>query len=161
VHKKYAEDVKAGRGGHENFDTADDGLPGYIKRGTHEDKMWHMSHPNNKKSAIRDTSTTGSTQAHKYAQDGNVEGLTEVVNKIGNLVNAKDANGWTPLHEGARGGFEDIVKVLVEKGADINEKTAGDGGMSALYIAIEENGEDSPIVEFLESLGALSLGPDL
>lgn len=112
-------------------------------------------------SAQRDASTTGSTQAHTYAQTGNVEGLTEVVNKLGNLVNAKDANGWTPLHEGARGGYEDIVKILVEKGADINAKTTGEGGRSALYIAIEENGEDSPIVEFLESLGAISLGPDL
>lgn len=53
------------------------------------------------------------------------------------------------------------MKILVEKGADINAKTTGEGGRSALYIAIEENGEDSPIVEFLESLGAISLGPDL
>eukprot|EP00555_Chaetoceros_dichaeta_P002645 CAMPEP_0198249708 /NCGR_PEP_ID=MMETSP1447-20131203/1137_1 /TAXON_ID=420782 /ORGANISM="Chaetoceros dichaeta, Strain CCMP1751" /LENGTH=490 /DNA_ID=CAMNT_0043934395 /DNA_START=116 /DNA_END=1588 /DNA_ORIENTATION=+ len=162
VHKKYREDVKAGRGGHENHESLDeDGLPGYIKKGSLEATMWHKKHPNNKRSAQRDSSTTGSTQAHQYAMDGNVEELTKVVNKLGNLVNAKDANGWTPLHEGARGGFEDVVKVLVEKGADINAVTKGEEGRSALYIAIEENGEDSAIVEFLESLGAISLGPDL
>jgi len=158
VHKKYAEDVKAGRGGHENHEN---GLPGYIRKGSTEEDKWLRQHPDNKKSAKRDTSTTGSTQAHRFAQDGDVEGLTKVVGKLKHLVNAKDANGWTPLHEGARGGFEDIVKVLVEKGADINQKTEGEDGRSALYIAIEENGEDSPIVEFLESLGALSFGPDL
>jgi len=80
---------------------------------------------------------------------------------LGHLVNAKDENGWTPLHEGVRGGFEEVVKILVEKGADINQTTGGAGGMSPLYIAREENGDDSPIVEFLESLGALSIGPDL
>jgi len=158
-------------------------FPGYIRRGSDEDRKSHMCHPNNKRAwsflnsfsfvrimlstvelifshnpvlssfivlafqcAIWDTSTTSSTQAHKYAQDGNVEGLTEVVNKIGNLVNAKD------LHEGVRGGFQDIVKVLVEKGADINEKPSAVNGMSALYIAIEENDKDSPIVEFLKGM---------
>ena len=91
-----------------------------------------------------------------------MEGLSKVIDKLGNLVNAKDANGWTPLHEGARAESVDVVKVLIEKGADINQTTEkGPHGRSPLYIAIEENGEDSPIVEFLESLGALAIGPEL
>lgn len=161
VHKKYAEDVKAGIGGHEHQDHKD-GLPSYIKRGSLEEETWFKKHPNNKRSANRNSSTTGSTEAHKYAQEGNVEGLSKVIDKLGNLVNAKDANGWTPLHEGARAESVDVVKVLIEKGADINQTTEkGPHGRSPLYIAIEENGEDSPIVEFLESLGALAIGPEL
>ena len=92
---------------------------------------------------------------------GDVDGLKEVVDKLGNLVNAKDENGWTPLHEGTRSGYEDVVKVLIVKGTDINQTTGGSNGMSPLYIAREEHGDDSPIVEFLESLEALSIGPEL
>lgn len=158
VDKKYKDSVAAGQGGHEHME---DGLPDYIKRGTEEENKWRRRHPNNKKSTNRNSSTTGSTQLHKFAQDGDVAGLAKVVNKLGHLVDAKDSNGWTPLHEGARGGYEQVVKVLVDKGADINKTTGGIDGKSALYIAIEENGEDHPIVDFLESLGALSIGPDL
>jgi len=158
VHKKYKEDVKAGRGGHENNEG---GLPDYIKIGTPEERVWRRKHPDNKKSARKVTSATGSTQAHVFAKDGDLEGLTEIVGKLEHLVNAKDANGWTPLHESVRSGHEEIVRVLVEKGANINDKTAGVNGKSALYIAKEVHGEDSIIVEFLESLGALSIGPDL
>jgi len=160
VHKKYAEDVKAGRGGHEHEDHKD-GLPSYIKRGSLEEETWFRKHPNRKKSANRDTNVTGSTEAHKYAQQGDVEKLTSVVNEKDKLVNATDRNGYTPLHEGARFGHTDIVKVLVEKGADINGVTKGRNGKSPLYLVIEEHGEDHPLVEFLESLGALSIGPDL
>jgi len=159
VHKKYAEDVKAGRGGHENHQ---DGLPAYIKSGTEESESWYRRHPNHKRSANRNSSTTGSTEAHRYAQEGNVEGLKGVIGKQEHLVNAKDANGWTPLHEGARAESLEVVKLLLDKGADINQTTEkGPHGRSPLYIAIEENGEDSAIVEFLESLGALSIGPEL
>jgi len=158
VHKKYAADVKAGRGGHENHEG---GLPGYIKVGSPEEKKWRKRHPDNKKSARKVTNATGSTQAHIFAQSGDLEGLTKVVDELEHLVNAKDKNGWTPLHESVRGGHEEIMKVLIERGANINDKTSGTNGKSALYIAKEVHGEDSGIVEFLESLGALSFGPDL
>lgn len=46
VHKKYKEDVKAGRGGHENHEG---GLPDYIKIGSLEEKSWRRKHPDNKK----------------------------------------------------------------------------------------------------------------
>jgi len=159
VHKKYAEDVKAGRGGHENHQ---DGMPGYIRSGTAEEASWIRKHPNSKRSANRNSSTTGSTDAHRFAQEGNVDGLTKVIDKMETLVNAKDANGWTPLHEGARAESVEVLKVLIDNGADINQTTEkGPRGRSALYIAIEENGEDSAIVQFLESLGALAIGPEL
>ena len=46
VHKKYAEDVKAGRGGHEHFE---DGIPDYIVKGSEEAELWKRNHPNNKR----------------------------------------------------------------------------------------------------------------
>ena len=76
-------------------------------------------------------------------------------------VNAKDENGWTPLHEGARAGHVDVVKYLIENGANINDKTgSGDGG-TALYWAKRRLEPQHPVIEYLENLGALEAGPDL
>ena len=40
--------------------------------------------------------------------------------ELGNDVNAVDANGYTALHGAAHRGSNDIVKFLVDKGANIN-----------------------------------------
>ena len=51
------------------------------------------------------------------------------------------------------------VKYLVENGADKNELTGV--GESALWWAKHELGNDNPVVELLEDMGALEMGPDL
>jgi hypothetical protein len=58
----------------------------------------------------------------------------------------------------------EVVKYLVENGANLNEKTggkAGGTGGTALYWAKKELAEDHPVISLLESLGALEIGPDL
>lgn len=37
-------------------------------------------------------------------------------------INVADAEGDTPLHNAARGGHEDVVRLLVERGADISAR---------------------------------------
>jgi len=74
-------------------------------------------------------------------------------------VHAKDENGWQPLHEGARGGHQDVVELLVKKGANINDRANFGGGGTPLWYAEEEGHSD--LVEFLESIGAISIGPEL
>ena len=74
-------------------------------------------------------------------------------------MNKKDSNGWTPLHEGARGGHLDVVKLLVKNGANLNEKSYS--GETPLYAVKREHGEDHEVYKFLEDLGAISLGPEL
>ena len=64
------------------------------------------------------------------------------------------------LHEGARSGHIEIVRYLVENGADFNAKTGASGG-TALYYAKQKFDADHPVVAFLESLGAAEIGPDL
>jgi len=159
---------KKGTGGHEADMT--DGLPPYITRGTPEEDRWWRAHPSQKNKGGGSTShrekkepsfTTGSTPAHKAAQDGDAKELLQVIDKLEHLLDAKDANGWTPLHEGARAGHEDVVKLLVDRGANINERTREGKGETPLYWSIKENGEDHPVSQLLLSLGGLSIGPDL
>ncbi len=102
---------------------------------------------------------TGSTAAHTAARAGDIETLKEIVEIMEDYVNQRDQNGWTPLHEGARAGHKEVVEILIEKGAHINEKT--NSGESALWWAEKNHGKDHPVVRFMKSLGALKLGPDL
>jgi hypothetical protein len=157
VHKQYKESFKRGLGGHESDHS---GLPPYIVPGTPEENHWRRDHPNGYDSTNTDTFTTGSTGAHVAAQKGDLKYLTSEVSKEKDVVNKKDKNGWTPLHEGARGGHLDVVKYLIENGADANATTSSTGG-TALWWAKKELGADHPVVEFLESLGALEAGPEL
>ena len=108
----------------------------------------------------RKSFTTGSTVAHLAAQSGDVDKLASEVSKKKDLLTAKDKNGWQPLHEGARGGHLDVVKYLVENGVDVNAKTRDNGG-TALWWAKQSLDEDHPVIAFLESMGALEIGPDL
>lgn len=54
----------------------------------------------------------------------------------------------------------EAVKLLVENGADVNIKTYGSGG-TVLWWAKQTHGSEHPVIEFLESLGALEVGPEL
>ena len=105
----------------------------------------------------------GTTKAHRAAANGDVRTIAHIIKNDKEMIHKKDANGWSPLHESVRGGHVEVVKHLVANGADVNEITGheGEGGVSSLFLAIEEHGEDHPIVEFLESVGALMIGPEL
>jgi len=158
VDVKYREAMMKRTGGHEN---KQDGLPSYILAGTPEADHWRMTHPNGQTTKNKKKSfITGSTVAHLAAQDGDIDALKKEVEKKKELLTAKDRNGWQPLHEGARGGHVEVVRYLVENGADINAKT-GEGGGTALYFAKQKFADDHPIIAYLESLGAVEDGPDL
>lgn len=62
--------------------------------------------------------------------------------------------------DSARGGHVEALKLLVKHGADVNAKTFGDGG-TALYLAKQAHGDEHPVIDFLESIGALEAGPEL
>lgn len=158
VDKKYRESLQRGVGGHEN--DHEDGLPPYIIRGSPEESRWRRLHPEGASRPKQRSFTTGSTSAHTYAQEGNVRGLEAEIKKNESVVHARDANGWTPLHESVRGGHLEAVKLLVEHGADVNSKTDANGA-TALWWAKQEHGEDSPVYDYLSSIGASMEGPEL
>ena len=59
-------------------------------------------------------------QIHELAQKGDLEGVKASIEKNPDLVNAKDKDGRTPLHWACRGVHLEVLKFLVEKGADVN-----------------------------------------
>lgn len=157
VHQKYKDATARGIGGHEHDN---EGLPPYLIAGTPEEQHWRQMHPSGYKSQKK-SFTTGSTFAHTAARKGMLEDVEAEIKKQKDIVNAKDANGWTPLHEGVRGGHLEVVKLLVQNGADVNAKTSNGGGGTALWWAKREHEEDHPVVQFLESVGASEAGPEL
>ena len=53
--------------------------------------------------------------------DGNIEAVKQHL-AAGTDVNAKDDNGWTPLHLAAENGRKEIAELLISKSADVNAK---------------------------------------
>jgi ankyrin repeat protein len=138
-------------------------LPPYLIPNSPEENFWRQEHPEGyqRHGEYKETFQTGSTVAHAAAQTGNLHALSKILEKKPTLVSAQDENGWTPLHEGARGGHMEIVQLLYEKGAKINLRSDGGRGGTSLFYAKERHGENHPVVKFLVYVGGLELGPEL
>ena len=81
------------------------------------------------------------------------------VEKDPSVVNKADVNGWKPIHEAARGGQTKVLEYLIEKGADVNERTHKGKGASALWWAERNFPENHPAVALLRRHGARALPP--
>lgn len=162
--QQYREDTARGIAGHEidNHDEEDTGLPIYMIPGSPEVANFIERNPNSAAARLANDSTTGATLAHTYAASGELEKLAEVIEKKEDLITAADANGWTPLHEGARSGNIEVIRYLLSKGADINHRTGKEkNGYSALGVAHQIHGPDHPISKFIESVGGEFKEPEL
>ena len=84
------------------------------------------------------------------------EGLEAVKQHLaaGTDVSAKDEDGVTPLHYAAAKGLNEIVELLIAKGADVNAKVAlgPKQGLTALDAAIEKGNNE--IADLLRKHGA-------
>lgn len=99
---------------------------------------------------------------HHAARTGDLELLEkrtfEQKNDQSFLHHRGGVSGRTLLHDSAHAGHAHIVKYLHEAGADLNIKSWGDGATS-MHLAKVEGNHD--VVSYLESWGAVAIGPEL
>jgi ankyrin repeat protein len=57
--------------------------------------------------------------AHRHAPDAWMASVKYLVEELGADVNARDNDGYTPLHHAAARGDNDMIQYLVSKGADV------------------------------------------
>ena len=69
-----------------------------------------------------------------------------------------DENGWQPIHESVRGGNLEVVKYLVDMGADLAAKTSN--GATPLWWARHILPPDNDVVPYLAGMSAPDEGPD-
>eukprot|EP00957_Ditylum_brightwellii_P055592 4212848-Ditylum_brightwellii.AAC.1 len=147
------------------------GLPPYIQRESPEEQHWREQHPEGWKkiraSSSHNRQTEGSV-VHHAASKGDIKTIDKAIKSAERasqekkeLINARDDQGWQPLHEGAANGHKEVVDLLVSNGANINTRTHGGRGATALHLAQKKHGKHHSVVKYLKSLGALDIGPEL
>jgi len=92
---------------------------------------------------------------HRHVPDGWLPAVKFLVEELGADVNARDHNGYTPLHHAASRGDNELIKYLVSKGADV--KAVSRSGQTTVDLANGPVQRVQPFPEtiaLLESLGA-------
>jgi len=161
-HDPDLETIHTFTGGHEN--SPNHGLPPYILEGSPEAALYRQKHPELWEPGYYEVDpedATGSNGAHYAAAIGDHVTLWHIVeNHRAEMLHEYDNNGWLPLHEAARRGHLEVLKVLVDQGADVNDRTSFGEGFSALHLAYHTLEEDHPVIAYLLSLGAEDIAPE-
>lgn len=63
----------------------------------------------------------GETPLHRACIDGNIKDARKLLEK-GHPVDPRDHCGWLPIHEASNHGFDEIVELLIEHGANLNDR---------------------------------------
>ncbi len=58
--------------------------------------------------------------AHRHVPGGWLPAVRYLVEELGADVNARDQNGYSPLHHAAARGDDALIRYLVAKGADVS-----------------------------------------
>ena len=93
--------------------------------------------------------------AHRHAPDAWMSSVKYLVEELGADVNARDNDGYTPLHHAAARGDNDMILYLVSKGADV--KAVARSGQTTADMANGPVQRVSPFpatVALLEKLGS-------
>ena len=118
-----------------------------------EDRREHM------KRYVPSGKGDGRTALHQAAAKGNLERIEEMLSvNSAEIIHSKDENQWQPIHEAARGGHLDVLKYLIDMGADIGSKTSNGG--TPLWWARKVLDEDHEVVQYLLGIGAPDEGDE-
>lgn len=132
----------------------DGDLPPYLIPGSEEEPRWRASNPNGHVLLGQRQFTTGSTDAHGYAQFGDLASLTRYLDEHPQVIEHRDKNGWTPLAEGIRSGKKEVVELLLNRGSEVNAQLGADqNGWSMVHLAKEMLGENHEIIGLLVARG--------
>ncbi|KAL7550513.1 hypothetical protein ACHAWF_013732, partial [Thalassiosira exigua] len=133
-------------------DQGDENMPIYILRASAEHRKWAREHPPSLRSKrVKEAPAAAAAPLEAVAHaaaTGDVDTIADFAKKDKDLLRRKDNNGWQPIHEAARGGHVDVVRMLVEHGADVNERANFGEGSSVLELAMENHGEGHPLVDY-------------
>ena len=111
-------------------------FPPYVVKGSPEDANWRSRNLQGHRLVHNRGFETGSTEAHHHAFSGSLDKLKDVLDRNADLVNVRDKNGWTALHEAIRAGNIETVRLLLDRGSDVNVRSGANGrGGSALWLA--------------------------
>ena len=138
-------------------------LPPYLIPGSPSEKGWRERNPNGHRiMGNRGSFTTGSTELHHHILEGRFDMLKETLDKHEHLINVRDKNGWTALHEAARKGELDAIQLLLDRGAQINARTGPkESGDSPLTVAKKFHGADHEVTKLLEERGGKDFRSEL
>jgi len=98
----------------------------------------------------------GNSYLHYVAQGGLINFTGQLIRK-GLDINKKNVFGWAPVHFAAYKGHTDIIKILMQSGAEKDIRT--NDGKTAYNIAAEFN--QSQVLPFLKNNGFDTLPPRL
>lgn len=93
--------------------------------------------------------------AHRHAPDSWLPAVRYLVEELGADVNARDHNGYSPVHHAAARGDNALIEYLVSKGADVT--LVSRRGQTTVDMANSPQQRISPFpatIALLESLGA-------
>ncbi|HEX6050555.1 MAG TPA: ankyrin repeat domain-containing protein [Gemmatimonadaceae bacterium] len=88
--------------------------------------------------------------SHRHAPEGWMPAVKYLVEELGADVNARDHNGYNPIHHAAARGDNELIEYLVSKGADV--KAVSRRGQTTADMA---NGPVQRIPPFLETVALL------
>jgi len=137
-------------------------IPPYILPGSEEGKRWLQAHSYatlTKNTNERVKKVTDKLDANFAASAGDLELLKRIVKADPKSLHRVDKNGWSPLTEAARSGHIDVIQWLLQRGANINQRTHKGNGGSPLWWAKKFRGSKHKIVAYMEEHGALEIPP--